>query len=125
MTFRQRCALWGVIGLFAACLGVAFYPAPAHGQEINVPALIADAADRHGADAHLMQRVAWCESSYRPYVVGPWGHVGTFQWEYRSFAEEARWMGLVDASPWDVWANVEVAAFAMANGRAWRWRACL
>jgi hypothetical protein len=107
---------WGLVA-FGAMLS------QVHGQTLDVPALIVDAAERHGADPVFMLRVARCESGFRPYVVGPWGHVGTFQWEHRSFYEEARWMGL-DASPWDAWANVEAAAFAFGQGRAWRWRAC-
>lgn len=98
--------------------------AQARAQSIDVPALIVDAAERHGADPAFLLHVAWCESSYRPYVVGPWGHVGNFQWEYRSFAEEARWYGVPGVSPWEPYWNIELAAYAVANGRAWRWRAC-
>lgn len=91
----------------------------------TVPQLIQAAASRHGISPDLMLRIAWCESRYRPYVVSWSGYVGTFQWGWSSFQEEARWYGVSGVSPYEPYWNIELAAFALANGRAWRWRACL
>jgi hypothetical protein len=132
VTTVSKWAVWVALGLLAVAASCVATAQTARAQEpaeplpVSIPALIVDAAERHGASAPLMLRIAWCESRFQPHALNRWdGSIGVFQWQWASFAEEARWLGLEGGSPWDVWANVEAAAFAIANGRAWRWRACL
>ena len=112
-----------------AALASTFQAAPAHGQAATVRELIAEYAAAYGAPVALLDRIARCESSYGTHwrtnhPSNP--HRGIFQWERASWAEVAPQIGVSGDfdEAYAVPSNVAVAAYSVAIGRAWRWRAC-
>lgn len=90
-------------------------------------AAILDAAARHGVDPDLMTELMLCESGGDPGAVGKpnidgSGHdTGLFQFSPATWAEMTGYMGM----PWlDIWNpehQIEVTAWAIANGFGCRW----
>ena len=84
-------------------------------ERVQLRALIASVSQRYGVDDALMMRIAECESGLNPRVTGPDGAAGLFQvipgtWEWVTERLE-----LAGASPHDPVANIEVAAWLLAN----------
>lgn len=124
MTVLQRWALWLALGIAGGLLAVMVEPTRGEAHEaIDVPSMIVDAAQRHGADADRMLRVAWCESRFDPGAYNRWdgGSAGIFQFQPRTYAWASHAAGVGGASPFDAFANVEAAAWLFARGGASHW----
>ena len=77
----------------------------------DVPALIVAAARKWGVDERVLLRIAWCESKFDPLARGPAGLSGVFQFAPITWGWVAERAGHAGASPFDVRANVEAAAW--------------
>jgi soluble lytic murein transglycosylase-like protein len=80
-------------------------------ETIDVPSLIVDAARRWGVDERVLLRIAWCESRFDPGARGAAGLAGVFQFAPITWTWVAERAGYAGASPYDVYANVEAAAY--------------
>lgn len=107
--------VWGLLSL-----GISI----AHGQAIDTPAVIAQAAARHGVDPDVMLRIAWCESRFDPDAVSPWGDRGLFQFAPGTWPWVSRAAGYQGYSPHDAEANANTAAYLLSLGQWAHWRAC-
>ena len=96
-------------------------PAAAAIETIDVPSLIVDAARRWGVDERVLLRIAWCESRFDPGARGAAGLAGVFQFAPITWAWVAERAGHAGASPYDVHANVEAAAFLYKTEGAKHW----
>lgn len=90
---------------------------------LEVEEMVRAAARLAGVDEHLMVRVAFCESSFRPDAVGAAGERGIFQFMPRTWAANAPRYGFSadfdEAFQPD--ANVLVAAAMFAAGKGHLW----
>jgi len=80
-------------------------------EAVDVPALIVDAARRWEVDERTLLRVAWCESRYNPDAVGAGGVAGLFQFAPITWRWVSERVGYAGASPLNIHANVEAAAW--------------
>jgi soluble lytic murein transglycosylase-like protein len=133
----------GAAFLFALALALVRAPAPARadpdpgaGQAVDagandaaagapaadVPALITDAAVRHGVDADRLLRIGWCESRWDPSARGAGGAAGVFQFVPSTWSWASAGAGFPGASVFDPFANVETAAWLMSTQGAGHWR---
>jgi len=92
---------------------------------VNVPAVIAQAASEYGVDGDIMVKIAQCESGLRPQAVnGP--YAGIFQFEPGTWVSNRNAMGL-DPNPalrYDPVEAAKTAAFKMARDGYGAWPAC-
>ena len=79
--------------------------------EVDVPALIVQAARRWGVDERTLLRIAWCESRWDPLARGPAGLAGLFQFAPITWSWVSVAVGHAGASPYDVRAHAEAAAW--------------
>lgn len=112
-----------VIGLLLAFVAAPFMPVRA--QTPEVVTLIYVAADRHGVDPALIDRIVDCESDYRPGVMGPDGSMGIAQFQQITWGWASTAAGWGGASPYDAEAALDVMAWLLARGGAGHWWACL
>jgi soluble lytic murein transglycosylase-like protein len=114
-----------VLSLLAgvALVGAAFFVEPTSANTAtwnDVETWIAEDAVSYGVSASWLLSVAWCESRGNPYAVGRAGEVGPFQ-----FHPHGVWWdtpaGLRGISPWDIRANVQMAAWAFSRGLSSHW----
>ena len=98
-----------------ALIPVAFTLDLAAAERVQLHSLIASVATRHGVDAELLVRIAECESRLNPRVTGRDGAAGLFQVMPATWGWVTGQLGIPEASPYDPVANVEVAAWLMAN----------
>lgn len=108
-------ATWGVTSLAVSM---------AEGQDVGVPALIVDAAERHGVSSDAMLSIAWCESRFRPAVVAWDGSMGLFQFQWITWRWASVEAGYGGYSPLDAEANANTAAYLLSLGQWSHWRAC-
>jgi soluble lytic murein transglycosylase-like protein len=94
-----------VLGIVAVVEEVAAEP------PLDVPALIVDAARRWSVDESTLLRIAWCESRWDPGARGPAGLAGLFQFSPITWSWVSVEVGYAGASPYDVRANAEAAAW--------------
>ena len=88
----------------------------------EIERIIAAAAHEFGQDAHELQRVAFCESSYRPWIVGDAGaSVGLFQIQRAFWSENAPALGYTADLRADPVAASRVAAYAFSAGQRSAW----
>ena len=88
----------------------------------DIPAIITAAALEFGVDPGLLQRVAWCESSYRADVLGDAGaSVGLWQIQAAFWWENAPRIGYTTDLRLDPIASSRVAAYAFSVGKARAW----
>lgn len=80
-------------------------------EEVDVPTLIVAAARRWGVDERTLLRIAWCESRWDPSARGPAGLAGLFQFAPITWGWVSVAVGYAGASPFDVRANAEAAAW--------------
>jgi len=80
-------------------------------EAVDVPTLIVGAARRWEVDERTLLRVAWCESRYDPDAVGAGGVAGLFQFAPITWGWVSERVGYPGASPHNVHANVEAAAW--------------
>src|SRR6266508_4633338 len=85
--------------------------APEERVEADVPTLIVEAARRWGVDERTLLRIAWCESRWDPSARGPAGLAGLFQFAPITWSWGSGKVGFEGASPFDVRANAEAAAW--------------
>ena len=100
---------------------VALSCAPTRAQSQEVSAAIHQAASTYGVSEAWMRKIARCESSYLPWVTSRGGHMGLYQFHWRTYAWMSRQAGLAGTSPYDPWAAAEVAAWGLRNGFASHW----
>ena len=98
-----------------ALIPVAFTLDVAGAERVQLRALIGSVALRYGVDADLLLRIAECESRLNPRVTGRDGAAGLFQVMPATWSWVTGQLGIPEASPYDPVANVEVAAWLMAN----------
>src|SRR6267378_5420953 len=80
--------------------------------ERTIPEIIDAAAVEFHQSPEVMKRVAWCESSYRPAVVGDGGlAVGLFQFHPDTWSEASRFLGYTEDLRADPVAASRVAAY--------------
>ena len=84
-------------------------------ERVQLRALIASVAQRYAVDGAVLLRIAECESQLNPRATGQNGAAGLFQVIPSTWAWVTERLGLTGASPYDPVANVEVAAWLMAN----------
>src|SRR5687767_3995746 len=84
-------------------------------ERVQLRALIVSVSQRYGVDAALLLRIAECESTLNPRVTGRDGAAGLFQVVPPTWAWVTERLGMAGASPYDPVANIEVAAWLMAN----------
>src|SRR5688572_286296 len=107
----------------AALLGAAFCIERASASTAtwsDVEAWIVADASEYGVSASWLLSVAWCEARGNPYAVGAQGEVGPFQFHPRGLWWETP-AGLRGVSPWDLRANVRMAAWAFSRGLSFHW----
>lgn len=112
-----------VVGLVFGLVAAPFMPARA--QTPDVVTLIYVAADRHGVDPALIDRIVRCESTYRPWVTGPDGSMGIAQFQPITWGWASSSAGWAGASPYDPEAALDVMAWLLARGGAVHWWPCL
>lgn len=110
-----------LVALFSVLVLLAASVQSTKASTYTVPQIIQNAARWHGVNEYTLRRVAWCESSFRPWVTNPSGAMGLFQfmprtWRWMSWA--AGWGG---SSAYNPVAAANVAAWAFANGYARHW----
>jgi len=91
-------------------------PAP-----LTIPEVIDAAAARYGVSAAWLRRVAWCESTWRPWVTGRSGEMGLFQYLPSTYAWMSVAAGWAGSNPYDATASANVAAWAFSRGYASHW----
>ena len=84
-------------------------------ERVQIRALIASVSRRYELDTDLLLRIAVCESQLNPRVTGRNGAAGLFQVIPSTWTWVTEQLGIAGASPYDPVANVEVAAWLMAN----------
>ena len=95
---------------------------PPVAPEMTIPEVIGAAAIEFGQDPELLMRVAFCESSHRPAVIGDGGlAVGLFQFHPDTWREESRFLGYTEDLRADPIASSRVAAFMFSQGLQRRW----
>ncbi len=77
---------------------------------------IYDACARHGCDGAHLVNTMYCESGGDPHAIGPNGEIGVLQFHPDTFY---RIFGGSDI--WNPWEQIDIAAFAFANGYADHW----
>jgi len=77
----------------------------------DVPAIIVEAARRWDVDERTLLRIAWCESRWDPLARGPAGLAGLFQFAPITWSWVSEAVGYAGASPFDLRANAEAAAW--------------
>jgi len=88
----------------------------------EIAGIVRAAADRWGADAETLLRVAWCESRYNASAYNhSSGASGLFQFMPATFARNSVRAGYGDASVWDPVASANTAAYMFALGQARQW----
>ena len=88
----------------------------------SIQDLIVAAANRWGADANQLLRVAKCESGYNPNAYNASsGASGLFQFLATTWAANSVRAGYAGASPFDAVANANTAAMMFARGQAGQW----
>lgn len=89
----------------------------------TVRQIITRAALWWGLDPAYLLRVAWCESSHRPWVTSPAGHMGLYQFSRTTWSEQAPRFGISGhfSAAYDAWNNAYLAAALLADGQHWRW----
>lgn len=93
-----------------------------YNRPLDVPEVIEAAAVEFGQDPSRMLRVAVCESSLRPAVVGDGGEaLGLYQFHLPIWGELAPRLGYVGDLRADPVAASRVAAYAFSIGRANAW----
>ena len=98
-----------------ALIPVVFTLDVAAAERVQIRALIASVSQRYGVDGELLLRIAECESSLNPRVTGRDGAAGLFQVVPATWDWVTERLRLPGASPYDPVANVEVAAWLLAN----------
>jgi transglycosylase-like protein with SLT domain len=95
---------------------------PPVAPEKTIPEVIGAAAAEFDQDPVLLTRVAFCESTLRPAVIGDGGlAVGLFQFHPDTWREESRFLGYTeDLRAYPVAAS-RVAAFMFSRGLQHRW----
>ncbi len=85
--------------------------------------LIRERCNELGCNADQVIRVMYCESGGRANAVnrGGSGASGLFQFMPKTFAANAKRIGLADASIWDPKAQIYVATYMFARGQAGQW----
>ena len=84
-------------------------------ERVQLRALIASVAQRYSVEGDLLVRIAECESRLNPRVTGRDGAAGLFQVMPATWGWVTGQLGIPEASPYDPVANVEVAAWLLAN----------
>ncbi len=102
-------------GLVAALLFSAFTAGQVSAQT-GYESAIYDACARHGCDGAHLVNTMYCESEGDPYAIGPNGEIGLLQFHPDTFY---RIFGGSDI--WNPWEQIDIAAFAFANGYADHW----
>ncbi len=88
----------------------------------TIPEIVEAAAAEFDQDPVVMKQVAFCESSYRPEVVGDSGlAVGLFQFHPDTWREESRFLGYTGDLRTDPVAASRVAAYMWQHGLQHRW----
>lgn len=95
-------------------------PAPAAAY-VPYEAAIRDAASRHGVSAEWLIDVMMCESGGNPHAVNPQtGDSGLFQYQPSTFWTFSGMSG-ISGDLWDPYVQIEMTAWAFANGYADHW----
>jgi hypothetical protein len=84
-------------------------------ERVQIRALITSVSRRYEVDGGLLVRIAECESQLNPRVTGRNGAAGLFQVIPSTWSWVTERLGMDNASPYDPVANIEVAAWLMAN----------
>lgn len=93
----------------------------------DVEGMIRTAAAKYGVDAERLVRIGRCESGFNPnavnynYYAGGGNPSGVFQFIPSTWSRMSDQAGFSGASVFDAYSNVNVAAWAFANGRAGEW----
>jgi soluble lytic murein transglycosylase-like protein len=87
----------------------------------DVRAWLTFAANQWGLDEQQFTRIAWCESRWDAGARGPGGAAGVFQFVPRTWAWVSASAGYSGASPYDLEANVESAAWLMSSQGVKHW----
>lgn len=111
--------------VIASLLALLVGPRPAAAAPYE-PAII-DAAARHGTDPAIMTSLMLCESEGNPHAIGqpnPDGSgpdTGLFQYSPATWSEMTGYMGMPHLDIWNPDHQIEVTAWALANGYGCRW----
>lgn len=100
-----------ILGAIATAIGIR-QPAQAHGE---YEAAIYDAAARYGTSGDWLVAVMYCESGGDPNAVGQYGEIGLFQYM------PSTWYGWGGGDIWNPWEQIEMTAWAFANGLSHHW----
>jgi len=123
----QICGLPSVVCPFEACLPIESYKTHQRaefeqktGYSVeDVKQIIAVVANQEGVDPDLMIRIAFCESSFRPFIVGEVNSDdrGLYQLS-RTYHPEVS-----DEQAFDPWWSARWTANEIKNGNLWEWSA--
>jgi len=91
-------------------------------EPIDVRAIVAASARRHGVDVAQLLRVTWCESRFDPSAVNPEsGAAGALQFMPATWAANSVRYGWPGASPHDPYAASDVAAQMFRDHQSYQW----
>lgn len=118
----KRYLVFIVAGLLVGVLFAPFMAPPAHGEALDTPALIVDAAERWGLPPGRLLCVARRESGLNAAAVNMVdGSLGLFQFQPRTWNWASAAAGYGGASPLDPYAATEVTAWLIVNDGWQHW----
>lgn len=87
----------------------------------QVKELIAKYSQKYNVDVDTMLRIANCESKFQPNIIGSGKYFGVFQFSKSTFNESVPTLNFQDPDPLNPDQNIEMAAYLISEGQAWRW----
>ena len=76
----------------------------------------------YGVDPALLAKMAFCESSGRPWIVSRSGHLGLLQFSSSTWTETQARSGITGPW-WDEETQLEMGAWLISQNEIWRWNA--
>ena len=87
----------------------------------EVKELIAKYSEKYDTDVETMFKIANCESGFKTDLIGSGKYFGVFQFSKPTFYEFAPKLNFQNPDPLNPDQNIELAAYMMSEGQAWRW----
>jgi len=87
----------------------------------QVKELIVKYSQKYSVDLELMLKIADCESGFKTDLIGSGRYFGVFQFSKPTFNESATILNFQNPDPLNPDQNIEMAAYLISEGQAWRW----